>query len=99
MWAGDREQRERVAAEAAERAVLALPDTVDEGEVEEVLRSAWRGAVEQYVKNNSVGWTDTEREAAVRMALRESEGNRPALCFGKPPKVPGRGCGQTLQTV
>ena len=22
-----------------------------------------------------------------------------ALCFGKPPKVPGRGCGQTLQTV
>ena len=72
VWAGDRRQREERAIAEAEKAVQALPDEADEGEVEGVLRTAWQGEVERYIRENTAGWTETEREAAVRMAIRES---------------------------
>ena len=73
VWAGDRDQREEAAREAAERRVRALPDEADEGEVGEAIKEAWRGAVEKYIREHTAGWTDTEKATAMRMAVRESD--------------------------
>ena len=77
VWAGDRRQRDEEARAAAERDVWALPDEADETEVGEAMQAAWRGAVEAYVIGQAEGWTATEKETAVRMAIRESLGEMP----------------------